>query len=404
MLCISGRVRLFVGISAVFGDALKRGPPLKKEPILVQLFFPSAPGVEPFLVRELKERFAGLKAQEQIGGVLCEAKPEQVPALCLGVRRALGAWWRFANFPARHFGQLQKGLAKQDLNAVLGEYKQVHLKVTSKRSRLYHSKAIAQRFFESSGRSLAPEDEWAPTLHLRIFRDQASLSVDLVGGLLPKRGWRKETAKAPLRKDLAAMLLAASGWQPGAPLVDPMCGSGTLLIEAARASAGYWPNGLRTLDLCRLCAFGEDPLSGFEANPVMPAAQQGAWPAQPSVLLGMDRQPGALEISARNEARAQVSGITWQRAEVGPKSRWSLPEGAFVVCNPPFGQRVGHKKQLVQLYAQLGRLVKEAGAASRFACISVRGPWVQALDLDLQPVVATDFGGQSVTIYSSSVA
>lgn len=368
----------------------------------MQLFFPSAPGVESYLERELKERFVGVKAQAQIGGVLSEAKPEQVVALCLGVRRALGVWWRFAKFPARHFGQLQKGLAKQELGPVLGEHTQVHLKVTSKRSRLYHSKAIAERFFESSGLSQAAEGLWAPTLHLRIFRDQASLSVDLVGGLLPKRGWRKETAKAPLRKDLAAMVLAASGWRPGEPLVDPMCGSGTLLIEAARASAGYWPNGLRTLDLCQLPAFGQDPLAGIDARQVMPAVHQGAWPAQVSTLVGMDEQPGALEISARNEARALVSGITWQRSVVGPTCRWSLPQGAFVVCNPPFGQRVGHKKQLVQLYTQLGRLVREAGATSRFACIAVRGPWIDALGLNLQPVVATDFGGQSVTIYASA--
>lgn len=368
----------------------------------MQLFFPSAPGVEPFLLQELRERFAGVQAQAQIGGVLAQASPEQVPALCRGLRRALGAWWRFARFGARHFGQLEKGLAKQDLAAVLGSHAQVFLKVTSKRSRLYHSKAIAERFFNSTGLTPAAPGAWAPTLHLRIFRDEASLSVDLVGGLLPKRGWRKETAKAPLRKDLAAMVLAASGWTPGAPLLDPMCGSGTLLIEAARVSAGLWPNALRRLDLALLPDFAEHPLVSPSPGLVMPAAHQGSWPAQASTLIGMDRVQGALEISARNEARAQVSGIDWRSQAVGPKCSWSIPEGSFVVCNPPFGQRVGHKKQLMQLYAQLGRLVKAAGAADRFACIAVRGPWIDALDLNLQPVVGTDFGGQSVTIYASA--
>lgn len=367
----------------------------------MQLFFPTAPGVEPLLAEEISTLVPDLQPQIEIGGVLCEVPPSEVPLLCLGLRTALGAWWRFARFGARHFGQLQKELKKLDLRAVLGEPGAVHLKVTSKRSRLYHSKAIAQRFFETIGSGAAPEDTAALKLHLRIFRDQASLSVDLVGGLLPKRGWRKETAKAPLRKDLAAILLKASGWSPGAPLLDPMCGAGTLPIEAARAAAGQWPNGLRDFDLTRLPRFGAQALLTCNPKAPMPERFQGAWPMGASTIIGQDRNEGALAIAARNASRAEVEGIEWRRAVVGQKSTWEVPEGTFVVCNPPYGQRVGHKKELLERYAQLGRLVTQAGAVSRFACIAPRGPWIDALGLELRPVVATDFGGRSVTIYTS---
>lgn len=365
----------------------------------MQLFFPTAPGAEALLVQELRTRYPHLRPEAAIGGVLCETEPSDVAPLCFGLRTPLGVWWRFARFGARHFGQLEKELAKLDLSKILGSPQEVELKVTSKRSRLYHSKAIAQRFFDTTGYAPATDKEDALKLHLRIFRDKASLSVDLVGGLLPKRGWRKETAKAPLRKDLAAMLLQASGWSPGAPLVDPMCGSGTLLIEAARVSQGLWPNGLRPMDFFRLPGWGAESLKGLDPAGPMPKALQGVWAPAHSELIGMDRNEGALAIAARNEARAGVSGISWTQSEVGPKANWSLPEGAFVVCNPPYGHRVGQKKGLHQIYAQLGRLVKEAGAASRFACIAVRGPWMEALGLELEPVIATDFGGVSVTLY-----
>lgn len=384
------------------------------------LFLPCAPGFEAFLAAELESlwRDAGEDPgsqlgsaqapgrnpiQAKLGGVEVLATMSQVFRLALGSRLALGLWLRCAEFPARHFSQLESACRALTLREWIGEAGPVYLKVSTVRSRLFHTKAIAERFFKFS--QLSPsleEDENSVRVMIRIARDKAVVSLDLAGGLLCKRGWRLQTAKAPLRKDLAARLIEASGWRPGRVLLDPMCGSGTMPIEAARSAAGYWPNGRRRF---ALESFPGWDLASFAALRERGLLQVSEPSAQAPQIFGGDQNAGGLAIARANAERAGVSSaLSWEHCRLRDWSAKAWAEPPCVVCNPPFGQRIGDPKRLRSTFAALGAVIQSVGASDRFAIIAPPGPWIDALGLAYELEVRTDFGGTKVALYRAPVS
>ncbi len=203
-------------------------------------------------------------------------------------------------------------------------------------------------------------DREAPDVRLHLWLEHASatVSIDLAGEALHRRGWRAEAAEAPLKETLAAAVLLRSRFPEavarGETLIDPMCGSGTLVIEAALMAADLSPGRLRR-------RWGFETWRGHDeaawrrvcevdrARPVLPAP----------LLWGFDVDPGAVAVAQRNAARAGVEGrvrfATRALAEAAP------PEGAgagMVVTNPPYGERLGDAAQLVPLYRELGQVLK----------------------------------------------
>ncbi|MFN7901117.1 MAG: class I SAM-dependent RNA methyltransferase [Synechococcaceae cyanobacterium] len=202
-------------------------------------------------------------------------------------------------------------------------------------------------------------------LHLHLQHDhrtglsEAVLSLDGGGGAsLHRRGYRSAMGAAPLKENLAAGLIALSGWDGTVPLVDPMCGSGTLLIEAA-AMALNLPAGI---DQGRPRAFG------FQRWPDFDAAlwQRELEACQPPLassrtlppLLGMERDPEVLAQARGNAERAGVAGHV--RFEPGDFAELCPPAGpGMVVVNPPYGARLGETELLRELYADLGQWLRQ---------------------------------------------
>lgn len=173
-------------------------------------------------------------------------------------------------------------------------------------------------------------------VHLFLTGHTATLYLDTSGESLFKRGWRLDKGEAPLRENLAAGMLALAGWDPAAPLLDPFCGSGTILIEAAWIALGVPPGISRP--------FGFERLRGHDAyrwRDLKDDARSRILPQLDAPLVGYDLDPRAIEFARNNAERAWLTEDSI-RFEVGDARHVSAPaEHGWIVTNPPYGERMG---------------------------------------------------------------
>ena len=248
----------------------------------------------------------------------------------------------------------------------------------------------------------------------------AALYLDLSGEPLFKRGWRSERddkGEAPLKENLAAGLLALSGWTPGQPLYDPFCGSGTIVIEAAQQALGIAPGLSRGFAFERLLDFDAPRWQALRAEAVQHAQAAGAAGAAALRIAASDADPRAVEQTSRN---AQRAGLPAQalRLRVCDAARASPPFDApgLIVTNPPYGERIeleqsegglperpsGWFRESPAQGVRTGRLVPAARAAAPQAQPVPVPP--QELDAAWATIGASlkrEFGGWSVWMLSS---
>ena len=217
-------------------------------------------------------------------------------------------------------------------------------------------------YFERHGRARPNVDKEQPDIRIHAYlnRDDVVLSLDLSGDALHMRGYREETGKAPLRETLAAAIVLRSGWRKGTPLVDPMCGSGTLLIEAAQMEAQIAPQ------LYRL-HWGFDFWQGHN---------QAAWEKVKEAALvlaesekqrensphfyGFDLDHRVLQKAKQNAKNAGVAHLMqWQQGDVAAIKNPSPNVAGTVICNPPYGERLGTTPALIALYSVFGQRLKQ---------------------------------------------
>jgi putative N6-adenine-specific DNA methylase len=193
-------------------------------------------------------------------------------------------------------------------------------------------------------------------IHGFLEEKKGILYLDTSGEPLFKRGWRTEQGEAPLRENLAAGIIMLTGWQPGEPLLDPMCGGGTLLVEAAAMARGRAPGAKRS--------FGFEKLRNFDSNlweKIKKETRES--PAEPR-LFGSDSDPEALKSARRNLAAAGVERwVTLEQADILQRA---APEPSGVmVANPPYGERMGSADELALFYPKLGNTLKKNFAGWR---------------------------------------
>ena len=199
-------------------------------------------------------------------------------------------------------------------------------------------------------------DKQRPDVRVHAFlgEREATLYLDTSGEALFKRGYRREADAAPLRENLAAGLIALAGWTPDTPLLDPMCGSGTIVIEAALIAADRAPGLGRT--------FGFQKLAWYD-GPAWQRIRQRAHdrvrpaPAAPAIF-GSDIDARVVELCRRNLATAGVAGFV--DVEVANALERAAPASAGVlIANPPYGVRLDSDAALTALYPQLGDALKQ---------------------------------------------
>ena len=221
-------------------------------------------------------------------------------------------------------------------------------------------------YFERHGRARPNVDKEKPDIRIHAYlnRDDMVLSLDLSGDALHMRGYREDTGKAPLRETLAAAIVLRSGWQKGTPLVDPMCGSGTLLIEAAQMEAQIAPQ------LYRL-HWGFDFWQGHnqaawekvkEAALALAEAEKQREKQRENLphFYGFDLDHRVLQKAKQNAKNAGVAHLMqWQQGDVAAIKNPSPNVAGTVICNPPYGERLGTTPALIALYSVFGQRLKQ---------------------------------------------
>jgi putative N6-adenine-specific DNA methylase len=223
--------------------------------------------------------------------------------------------------------------------------------------------AVCDRFRSQTG--VRPSVDTAkPDVRIHAFleAERFTLYLDTSGEALFKRGYRQRVGEAPLRENLAAGILMLAGWAPGMPLLDPMCGSGTFLLEAAEMSLG-WAAGMRR-------SFGFEKLRDFDRSLWLALRQQAAQAAKPVTPLriwGADVSIPALEHARANLAAAGLDAAVLLK-QVNILDSAAPAENGVIVTNPPYGVRIGQDEALGALYPRLGNVLKQRFAGWR-ACI-----------------------------------
>ena len=383
-----------------------------------ELFAITAPGLESITLGELKK--LGVKGKTELGGVSFRGEAETIYATNLWLRTASRIVVRIASFHASTFHELERRAKQVPWSNFLPPNSAVRVRATCRKSRLYHSDAVAQRILEAISRA-APgvvpingDARAADTDHdaagddnaevpaqlfiVRLVDDQCEISADTSGELLHRRGYRLEVGKAPLRETLAAAMLLASGWKAVESLVDPLCGSGTILIEAALLARGIAP-GLR-----RKFAFMDWPnFSGEKWKQVL-AGAEGSLVAIGSTprIIGADRDAGAIDAAARNAERAGVDGdirLSVRPMSVSLDELASLARPGWVLTNPPYGVRVGDSEGLRNLYAKLGSTVKSA-AGWKLGILTSDAGLSRQMGIPMRARFSTTNGGISVGFFA----
>lgn len=357
------------------------------------IFLVATPGQEGSVCAEAQEK--GFSDASVVpGGVTITGGWPDVWRANLELRGPGRVLARIGSFRVMHLAQLDKRARKFPWGAVLRTDVPIKVEVTCRASRIYHAGAAAQRIeaalVEEFGARIDPAA--GVTLKVRIEDDLCTISIDTSGEGLHKRGHKLGVGKAPMRETMAAMFLRECGFSGTEPVMDPMCGSGTFVIEAAEIAAGLNPGRSRS--------FAFEQLATFDA---------GAWTAMrgnvPDVagevrFFGSDRDTGAVRMATDNAARAGVSALTGFRH--APVSDISPPPGppGLVIVNPPYGARIGDKKPLYALHDTFGRVLRERFSGWRIGIITTEAGLARATGLPFQPPgPPVAHGGLKVTLY-----
>ena len=335
-------------------------------------FFISAPrGTEQLLAAELRE-LGARELRESPAGVSCSGPLDLGYRICLWSRIAGRLFLPVTRFPAEGPDDLYRGVraVPWDDHLLPGgtlavDFAGTSPLITDTRFGAVRVKdAIVDQFRERYGvRPSVARERPDLRVAVRLHKGGATVSLDLSGESLHRRGYRTEKGEAPLKENLAAAVLRRAGWpelaESGAPLLDPMCGSGTFPIEAALMATDSAP-GLFREYFGFLGWKGHD--QGLWERLRDEARQRRVEGVQRKVFIaGYDRDETALRMARANGERAGLAGIIrFARRELG-EARPPMPGGApgLVVVNPPYGERLGRREDLPLLYGRLGRLLKE---------------------------------------------
>ena len=361
----------------------------------LRFFATTAKGTEGVLRDEL--RAMGLKrVRAERGGVWFEGKLEAGMRACLWSHVAMRIVAEVGEGEAKGEAGLYELARSIPWEDHLTAKSTFAVDATIKSSTITHSKyaalkvkdAIADRLTEALG-ARPDVDPKRPDVQvvLHLAQDRARLSIDLAGEPLHKRGWRVEAEEAPLRETLAAAVLFLGGFSEDRPFCDPMCGSGTIAIEAALVARRIAPGRGRHFGFHRWPSFGEEEATTWKL--LLDEAKELALPKAPQPILARDRFKDPLETAARNADRAGVrASIEFEQRDA--RDLAPLPARCQLFTNPPYGERLGAKTlQLKGLFRQLGEsfvalpkghsLVALAGTPlleQAFAELSLR-PWLR---------------------------
>jgi len=328
-----------------------------------EFFATAAKGVEEVLADELSRLGVSGVTLEK-GGVRFKGDMATCYRANLWLRTAQRVLMPIAGFTCESPQQLYDGVRTVPWQRYLNPDITLAVSCNLRDSKITHSgfaalkakDAIVDTIRDSFGRR--PDvDTRSPGLliNLHLVRNHCTVSLDTSGASLDKRGYRLDKKEAPLRETLAAAMIELTGWDGSIPLVDPMCGSGTIPIEAALKASRRAPGLTRP-------AFGFQRWSSFDPDlwaAVLKEAQEQALESLPVAILGADMSASALDMARKNADRAGVDGfVSFSKAGIGECDPPAPP--GILLCNPPYGVRLGDEESLKLLYKKLGDTLKKS--------------------------------------------
>jgi 23S rRNA (guanine2445-N2)-methyltransferase len=309
------------------------------------------------LLKELQS-LGAREAVQVPGGVSFGGTWETCYRTNLWSRIASRVLWKIGSFDYRNEDDIYAAAKALDWPRYFAVERTLRVNVTAQKSPLRSLEfatlrikdAVCDRFRDAVGKR--PDvDRSAPDVRVHAFleKDKGTLYLDTSGEPLFKRGWRAAEAEAPLRENLAAGIVMLTGWQPGEPLLDPMCGGATLLVEAAAMARGRAPGARRS--------FAFEKLQGFDAALWERIKHEKTEPSE-FRLYGSDNDAEALKAARRNLAAAGVERwVELERADV--LERAAPAPGGVLIANPPYGERMGSLDELARFYPKLGDSLKK---------------------------------------------
>ena len=357
-------------------------------------YFATCPaGVADLLAAELRD-IGATALRELKAGVAFEGTLETAYRACLWSRTASRILYTIGEIAAADADELYAGVRSIDWSQHVAAEGSIAIDVIGTSDTLKHTRYTAQRVKDGVVDAVRDElgvrpsvDLAAPDLRInvRLRAQRATIAIDLAGEALHRRGYRLAAVAAPLKENLAAAVLLRSGWPQivaaGGGLVDPMCGAGTLVIEAALIALGIAPGLLRP-------RFGFERWRGHDAELwrrlVSEAAShrdQQVTQATTIPLQGYDRDPRAIRAALENAQRAGVA--THVQFECRELAALGAPQGepGLVVVNPPYGERIGDREHLRELYRLLGARLRESFVGWQFAALTGNPPLARELGL-----------------------
>ena len=343
-----------------------------------EIFLATAPGLEETLLAEIRLR-GFRKPQAMPGGVSIQGGWPEVWRANLWVRGASRVLARLASFPVSHLAQLDRLARQVPWQTVLRPDVPVRVEASCEASRIYHAGAAAERVANAIHTTLgAPLDDKATVgVRVRIARNICTISIDTSGALLHRRGYKLSVSRAPMRETMAALFLRQCGFDGVEPVMDPMCGSGTFVIEAAEMAARLNPGRARSFAFEQLATFDA------EAWETMRTVKSQRTPA--NHYYGRDRDATAIANSQANAARAGVADYThFEQGSIGTLLPPAGPPG-LVITNPPYGTRIGEREALFPLYRALGQRLLQHFPGWRAAIVTSEPALAHASGLPFLP-------------------
>lgn len=376
-------------------------------------FAVTAPGLEPLAAAELAA--LGLGPLERLpGGVAFRGRLEALYLANLWLRTAGRVLMRLKDFRVRTWDDLPRQAAAVPWEVWLPPAAALKVMVTLREANLRHTGRVAEELlaaiqarFASLGleppqeaQPQAAGQEEAPDPCMVMFRGhdrRATISLDSSGQHLHRRGYRLEPGQAPLREDLAAALLMFCGYDGSQPLLDPMCGSGTLAIEAGLIARRLPPR------LERSFAFQQWPCHRPPTWAHLgKKAREQSLEAPPQPIWVRDQEPQALKTAVANAGRAGLApSLEFERANFFTSP--PPPGRGLVVINPPYGKRLGSVREAREFAARLGGKLKADYAGWRCGVVLYRPEWLPLLGLSQPASLVVPHGGLTVTMLTGTV-
>jgi putative N6-adenine-specific DNA methylase len=338
-----------------------------------QTFFVStSPGLAPLCLDELLS--IGIsKANTALveGGVEFAGPVHDCYLANLRLRTANRILMRMEGFRVTNFRQLAKRVIGLPWELYLRQGTRYNIRVTSRRSRLFHKEAISEQFKRGIAQRWAPAldtpeeareiSPFAQQLFVRAVNDRFTLSIDSSGELLYRRGLKTHRGKAPVRETIASAILMLTGYNGRQPLLDPMCGTGTFSLEAAMM-ANHIPAGWY-----RDFAFmGWPCFKATRWRHIRREAERSITPVQEPMVFASDKDPHACQalksVVRHNDLSGSVSVLRRDFFDLLPSDFQAFPltkQPGLVVINPPYGRRLGGKTSSEQLFLELCRKLKK---------------------------------------------